>query len=212
MSQDLADLEALNAIDAFEALDAASAAEFKVAVAPLFEGAPRFLARLAAARPFAGWAALFEAARAIAQAMPESEQVELVNAHPRLGAPPALVSKVSFGEQGYDREAAAHVAGNDARVQDRLEGELERLNRAYEARFRFRYCVFVAGRSRSELLPGIAAALGAAREDELRRALDAVIDIAIDRRRALATARADILAAAEGTSPTIAAPSASPDA
>jgi 2-oxo-4-hydroxy-4-carboxy-5-ureidoimidazoline decarboxylase len=212
VSQDLADLDALADLHAVDALDAASAAEFGAALAPLFEGAPGFLARLAAARPFAAWTTLFEAARAIAHALPESEQIELVNAHPRLGAPPALVSKLSFGEQGYDREAAAHVAGNDARVQDRLAGELERLNRAYEVRFGFRYCVFVAGRSRSELLPGMAAALGAEREDELRRALDAVIDIAIERRQALATPRAGTPGAAAGPSPTHAAPSESPDA
>jgi 2-oxo-4-hydroxy-4-carboxy-5-ureidoimidazoline decarboxylase len=165
------------------ALDSAPAAEFEAALAPLFEGAPRFLARLAAARPFASWPALFEAARTIAHAMPEVEQVELVDAHPRLGAPPAVVSKLSFGEQGYDRDAAASVAADEDRARDRLATDLERLNRAYEANFGFRYCVFVAGRSRAELQPEMAAALDADRAGELRRALDAVIDIAMDRRR-----------------------------
>jgi 2-oxo-4-hydroxy-4-carboxy-5-ureidoimidazoline decarboxylase len=167
-------------------LDVASPAAFADAVAPLFEGAPRFLARLAAARPFGTWEALFDAARGIAHAMPEPEQVELVDAHPRLGAPPATVSKLSFGEQGYDRDLAATVAADAARERDRLATELERLNRAYEAHFGFRYCVFVAGRARSELLPEMAAALDADREAEIHRALDAVVDIAIDRRRTLA--------------------------
>jgi 2-oxo-4-hydroxy-4-carboxy--5-ureidoimidazoline (OHCU) decarboxylase len=170
---------------AIEGLDSASPAEFVAAVAPLFEGAPAFLARLAAARPFGTWPALFDAARSIAHAMPEPEQIELVDAHPRLGAPPALVSKLSFGEQGYDRDAAATLAADAARERDRLGTELERLNRAYEALFGFRYCVFVAGRSRSELLPDMAAALARERDSELHRALDAVVDIAIDRRRRL---------------------------
>ncbi len=61
---------------------------------------------------------------------------------------------------------------------------LARLNEAYERRFGFRYCVFVAGRPRSALLPGIEAALRADREHELQRALDAIIDIAVDRYRA----------------------------
>ncbi|HUG31171.1 MAG TPA: 2-oxo-4-hydroxy-4-carboxy-5-ureidoimidazoline decarboxylase [Candidatus Limnocylindria bacterium] len=174
------------AIDSIEALDAASADDFAAAVAPLFEGAPAFLGRLAAARPFGSWAALFERAREIAHEMPEPEQVELVNAHPRLGAPPAEVSKLSFGEQGYDRDFAATLAADEARERDRLVTELERLNRAYEARFGFRYCVFVAGRSRSELLPGMARALARERDSELHRALDAVVDIAIDRQRRLA--------------------------
>jgi 2-oxo-4-hydroxy-4-carboxy--5-ureidoimidazoline (OHCU) decarboxylase len=174
------------AIDSIEALDAASADGFAAAMAPLFEGAPAFLGRLAGARPFGSWSELFERAREIAHGMPESEQVELVDAHPRLGAPPAEVSKLSFGEQGYDRDSAATLAADAARERDRLVTELERLNRAYEAHFGFRYCVFVAGRSRSELLPGMADALARERDSELHRALDAVVDIAIDRQRRLA--------------------------
>ena len=173
-----------------ETLDGASANEFASAVAPLFEGAPRFLARLAAARPFGTWPGLFDAARSIAHGMPEPEQIELVDAHPRLGAPAAAVSKLSFGEQGYDRDAAATLAADEARERDRLATELERLNRAYEARFGFRYCVHVAGRSRSSLLPEMNAALARERDSELQRALDAVIDIAIDRQRHLAESEA----------------------
>jgi 2-oxo-4-hydroxy-4-carboxy--5-ureidoimidazoline (OHCU) decarboxylase len=62
-----------------------------------------------------------------------------------------------------------------------VAAELARLNDAYERRHGFRYCVFVAGRPRESLLPGIAAAVEADRTSELHRALDAVIDIAIDR-------------------------------
>ena len=110
--------------------------------------------------------------------MPEAEQVELIDAHPRLGAPPGSVSALSFVEQGYERDAA-EVAAAAERV--RLADHLERLNDAYEARFGFRYCVFVAGRPREALLPGMEAALAADRDDEIARALDAVVDIAADR-------------------------------
>jgi len=164
-------------------LDQASREEFAGALAPLFEGAPSFLARLAAARPFGSWDRLFGAARQIAHAMPEVDQVELVDAHPRLGAPPESVSRLSFGEQGFDRDVAASLAADATRARERLTTDLERLNRAYEVRFGFRYCVFVAGRARSELLPEMTAALGREREAELHRALDAVVDIAIDRHR-----------------------------
>lgn len=159
-------------------LEAGPAATFEAATAPLFEGAPRFLARLAAARPFASNDDLFEQARAIAHAMPEAEQIELVDAHPRLGAPPGSVSALSFVEQGYDRDAA-DVAAEAERT--RVAAELDRLNAAYEDRFGFRYCTFVAGRSRATLLPEFEDALGQPRDKELRRALDAVVDIAIDR-------------------------------
>lgn len=143
----------------------------------LFEGAPRFLDRLEAAGPYADDAACFDAARDIAHAMPEPEQIELIDAHPRLGAPPGTVSALSYVEQGYDRGAGTTID---------VATELERRNDAYEARFGFRYCVFVAGRPRAALLPGMAAALEADRASELHRALDAVVDIAIDRRAKLA--------------------------
>lgn len=150
----------------------------------LFEGAPRFLERLETAGPFADDGARFAAARTIAHSMPEEEQVELVDAHPRLGARPATVSAMSFREQGYDRDPA--TPATPVAQQASVATELERLNDAYEARFGFRYCVFVAGRPREALLPGMAAALRQDRDAELHRALDAVIDIAMDRHAKLA--------------------------
>lgn len=158
------------------ALDRASETGFRDAVAPLVEGAPRFLARLALERPFGSAAAMFERARAIARSMPEVEQVELIDAHPRLGASPGSVSAFSFVEQG-------HGGAGDEREADqaRVAAELDRLNAAYETRFGFRYCVFVAGRPRTALLPAMEAALAADRLAEIARALDAVIDIAADR-------------------------------
>ena len=94
---------------------------------------------------------------------------------------------MSYAEQGYDRaqRQPRRRRGRDADV----AAELERLNDAYEARFGFRYCVFVAGRPREALLPGMAAALDADRDAELHRALDAVVDIAIDRACEAVTAR-----------------------
>jgi Uncharacterized protein conserved in bacteria len=164
-----------------EVLDRISAGIFAATMAPLFEGAPRFLGRLANARPFGSLDELFERARRIAHAMPAAEQLELIDAHPRFGAPPASLSALSFVEQGYDREAAEQAAHDAEAERSRVAGELDGLNAAYEERFGFRYCVFVDGRSRAELLPGFAAALEADHSAEIARALDAVIDIARDR-------------------------------
>ena len=168
------------------ALDALEPAGCADALAPLFEGAPRFLARLAAARPFCDADTLFARARELAHAIPVEEQVELIDAHPRLGAPPGSVSALSFREQGYDSDEADAAAEAERR---RVQAELDRLNAAYEARFGFRYCVFVAGRSRAALLPDMEAALDGDPADERRRALDAVVDIAADRYRTLASVR-----------------------
>jgi 2-oxo-4-hydroxy-4-carboxy--5-ureidoimidazoline (OHCU) decarboxylase len=186
-----------------ERLDSAPPAEFVAAVAPLFEGAPGFLARLAAGRPDASWAAFFDRARAIAHAMPEAEQIELLDAHPRLGAPPGSMSALSRREQGHG--AASPGTASSRRTPPRMTpdptpslvesmgggavdvaAELARLNAAYETRFGFRYCVFVAGRPHAALVPDLAAACVADRDEELHRGLDAVIDIAIARRASLA--------------------------
>ena len=146
----------------------------RATLATLFEGAPRLLDRLEVAGPFESSDLLFHVARDIAHAMPEDEQIELIDAHPRLGAPPGTVSALSYVEQGYDR-------GTGTTGEIDLGAELDRLNAAYEARHGFRYCVFVAGRPRAALLPDLAAAVDADRTTELHRALDAVVDIAIDR-------------------------------
>jgi 2-oxo-4-hydroxy-4-carboxy--5-ureidoimidazoline (OHCU) decarboxylase len=172
-------------VRAIAELDGSTAEGCIVALAPFFEGAPRFLARLCAARPFGDVPTLFAAARRVAQSMPEADQIELIDAHPRLGAPPASVSALSFVEQGYDREPADRRAAEAAGVEAerlRVAAELARLNAVYEARFGFRYCVFVAGRPRAALLADFEAALSADRASEIRRALDAVVDIAQDRR------------------------------
>lgn len=164
-----------------EVLDHISPGIFAATMAPLFEGAPRFLGRLAMARPFGSFDRLFERAREIAHAMPTAEQLELIDAHPGLGAPPESVSALSFVEQGYARDAAEAAAREAETERARVAAELDRLNTAYEARFGFRYCIFVAGRPRAELLPGLAASLEADRRSEVSRAIDAVVDIAIDR-------------------------------
>lgn len=173
---DLPPLDELNTIPA-EA--------FVAAAGPLFEGAPRFLARLAATRPFSSEAELLGEARRIARGMPEDEQRELLDAHPRIGADPATVSVLSHAEQGYadDNTIAPmeDVAANEAWIGE----ELDMLNAVYEARFGFRFVVFVAGRARRDIIPLIERAMHAARDEELRRGLDDVIHVAGDRLRTL---------------------------
>jgi 2-oxo-4-hydroxy-4-carboxy--5-ureidoimidazoline (OHCU) decarboxylase len=155
-------------------LNELSADAFADEVAPLFEGAPGFLERLAAARPFDSDHAFLAAAREVARTMPEADQVELLNAHPPLGGDPSAVSRASFEEQGYESPD-----GDDER-QPILE-ELAMLNEVYEGRFGFRYVVFVAGRPLSAMGPLMEAAMRNDRAAELRRGLDDVIDIGADR-------------------------------
>ncbi len=110
--------------------------------------------------------------------MPEADQIELLNAHPRIGATPTSVSALSYREQGYDRD---HDTAE-------LQARLDRLNDQYETRFGFRFVIFVAGRPRSEIADIMQSRLDADRDEEKRRALTDVVAIARDRARALGLA------------------------
>ncbi|MGH2428232.1 MAG: 2-oxo-4-hydroxy-4-carboxy-5-ureidoimidazoline decarboxylase [Candidatus Limnocylindria bacterium] len=172
-------------LPALDDLNALPADEFATAIAPLFEGAPAFARRLAEARPFETDADLLAGARVVARAMPEEEQVALIDTHPRIGADPDTVSELSRPEQGYDDADADDADADDAAGVDDPDAwvadELAALNEAYESRFGFRFVVFVAGRPRREIIPILERAIHADRDEELRRALDDIVHIAGDR-------------------------------
>ena len=94
----------------------------------LFEGRTRFVERLAELDDPLGQA------RAVAASLTDEEKKEVLDAHPAIGA--AQLSARSAAEQGTDEAP-----------------ELEELNRAYEARFGFRFVVFVNRRPKHELVP-----------------------------------------------------------
>ena len=129
----------------------------------LFEGRTRFVERLAGRENPLG------DARALLASLPEPEQVEALNAHPRIGA--ARVSSVSAREQGGESDPA-------------VLGELARWNRLYETKFGFRFVVFVNRRPRAEILRVLQARITHTREEELRTGLDDLVSIALDRYRA----------------------------
>jgi 2-oxo-4-hydroxy-4-carboxy--5-ureidoimidazoline (OHCU) decarboxylase len=141
-------------------------------MARLFEGAPRFVEHLAAeAGTVETWDELFDRAEQVALWMTQVEQVELLNAHPRIGAPPASVSALSYREQGYDRDP-----GNED-----LEERLERLNDEYEARHGFRFVIFVDGRWRAEIADLMPEHIASPTDAERERGLTDVIAIARSR-------------------------------
>jgi 2-oxo-4-hydroxy-4-carboxy--5-ureidoimidazoline (OHCU) decarboxylase len=141
----------------------------------LFEGAPAFTKRLEEQELDGAMAR----AEQIALSMPEADQIELLNSHPRIGAAPTTVSALSYREQGYDRDPGT------AELQERLD----RLNEEYEARFGFRFVIFVAGRPRAEIADIMESRLDADRAEEKQRALTDVVAIARDRALKLGVAR-----------------------
>jgi 2-oxo-4-hydroxy-4-carboxy--5-ureidoimidazoline (OHCU) decarboxylase len=175
-------------IPSLDALNAMSADEFTTVMGPLVEGARGFLSQLAAARPFTSDAAMVDAMHEVASAMAESDQVELLQAHPRIGGDPAEMSVLSTAEQDAEEEVAAELAAEEAA---RIGEELAMLNDLYEGRFGFRYVVFVAGRPKAAIVPLIEHALRNDRDAELRRAVHDAIYIAGDRLARLRGTRDD---------------------
>lgn len=149
------------------------------ALRPLFEAAGPLAEALGRQRPFSSYHALIEEAAAVVAELGEAQKIEVVNAHPRIGAPPESLrtaAPLSYREQAYDREAEE---------QREVQRRLVELNRAYEDRFGFRFVVFVNRRPRSEIIEVMEQRLGNSREVELRTALSDMLAIARDRLRTL---------------------------
>ncbi|HEY3064020.1 MAG TPA: 2-oxo-4-hydroxy-4-carboxy-5-ureidoimidazoline decarboxylase [Chloroflexota bacterium] len=155
------------------ALNAARRPEFVAALRPLFEAADPLANGLYAARPFTSYEALLDRADVIVGELPRAQQIQVVNAHPRIGASPTEVSQASYREQGYAAEADQDMAT----VYERLR----QLNDEYERRFGFRFVVFVNGRPKAEIADVLQERLAGKPEDELRLALLEMIAIARDR-------------------------------
>jgi 2-oxo-4-hydroxy-4-carboxy--5-ureidoimidazoline (OHCU) decarboxylase len=129
-------------------------------LAELFEGRTRLVEILS------GRENPLDADDAIAE-LSEADKVEALNAHPAIGRRTGLSAR-SASEQGSDDDPAV------------LE-ELAALNRAYEARFGFRFVVFVDRRPRREIVPIVRERLERTRDQELDTAVRELVAIARDR-------------------------------
>ena len=137
----------------------------------LFEHAGPLLERLRAAEPFVSGAAMLARARDILNDLSETDQIAVINAHPRIGERPDKVSALSFKEQGYDRDTTP----------PEVLRRLATLNEEYEQKFGFRFVVFVNRRSQEAIVPILEARLRGTRDDERRTALREILAIAEDR-------------------------------
>jgi 2-oxo-4-hydroxy-4-carboxy--5-ureidoimidazoline (OHCU) decarboxylase len=132
-------------------------------LAELFEGDTALVRKLAERADPLG------EAREVLASLSEEDKLEALNAHPAIGAG-AGVSARSAAEQGNDADP-------------RVLAELARLNREYEARFGFRFVVFVNRRSKAEILQVLRGRIRGSREEELDTALEELVAIAEDRWR-----------------------------
>jgi 2-oxo-4-hydroxy-4-carboxy--5-ureidoimidazoline (OHCU) decarboxylase len=92
----------------------------------------------------------------VAATLPEEEQIAALKTHPRIG------------------DASPEQRGD-------VPADLAELNRAYEAKFGFPFVVFVAGRSRAELVPVLRERLARTRVEELETGLRELVAIARER-------------------------------
>jgi 2-oxo-4-hydroxy-4-carboxy--5-ureidoimidazoline (OHCU) decarboxylase len=129
-------------------------------LADLFEGRTRFVERLAALEDPLG------RARKIAHELSDDERKEILDAHPAIGG--TATSERARREQGTDDDHEV-LAG------------LARLNAEYEAKFGFRFVVFVNGRPRREIVPILRERLQRTREEELATGVDELVQIAVSR-------------------------------
>ena len=100
-----------------------------------------------------------ERAEDVALSLDEREQATALAQHPRIGEPSP--------EQRGDNPAVIT--------------ELAYLNQVYEEKFGFRFVVFVAGRSRADLLPVLRERLERTREEELETGMRELVAIAKER-------------------------------
>jgi len=132
-------------------------------LAELFEGRTRLVELLAELEDPLG-----QARRVAMQDLTPSERLEVVDAHPAIGA--KKLSARSAAEQGADADPE-------------VLAELERLNREYEERHGFRFVVFVDRRPKAEILEVLRSRIDNATEQELDTALAELVAIAQDRWR-----------------------------
>ncbi|KAG1523299.1 hypothetical protein G6F46_012453 [Rhizopus delemar] len=142
----------------------------------LFETAPPLANRLYERRPYSSYDALIEEAQEIcfSSELSKQERIEIINAHPRIGESKANLSAMSQKEQGK--------GGEDQEVNE----ELGVLNEAYEAKYGFKFIVFVNGRSRREIIPVLKERMTRnTKEEELKIGIESMMQIAKDRLKKL---------------------------
>jgi 2-oxo-4-hydroxy-4-carboxy--5-ureidoimidazoline (OHCU) decarboxylase len=164
-----------------ELLNSMPSDQLTPALRPLFELVPPLAQALAGARPFSSYAELIDRAAQLLEQMPEAQLVQVLDAHPRIGASPDTLRRTSSfasREQGYIEDAAPDDDADTHR-------QLADLNGEYERRFGFRFILFLNRRPRAAAIPILQQRLQNPRPTELHTAIQELIVIARDRLNAL---------------------------
>ncbi|KAJ3256769.1 hypothetical protein HK103_005143 [Boothiomyces macroporosus] len=143
-------------------------ADFIHVINTLFETAPPLQKKLIEHKPYSSYIQLIEKSDEFIKQMNLQDQIAVVNAHPRIGAPAQTLSEQSKKEQG-------------SQVSKEVLERLAILNKQYEDKFGFKFVVFVNGRSRQEIVGVIEQRMHNTKDEELKTGLRDMILIAKDR-------------------------------
>ena len=135
----------------------------------MFEPCPIIVHGLYHKRPFTSYDHMIASARDVISNASIPDQRAILDAHPRIGAPTTVLSRLSNSEQNKAATSPATLA------------RLAALNAQYEAKFGFKFVVFVNGRSRDEIIPVLEVRMQGSDGDERAAGLVAMVDIARSR-------------------------------
>ncbi len=127
-------------------LNASSKEDFVASLANIFEYSPWIAEQAAAARPFAGIAALFGTMRAVVDRAPSELRLALIKAHPDLANKTQRAAGLT-----EESNAEQNSVGLD-RLSDAEYSAFERVNNAYRSKFGFPYIVCVRRHTRDSIL------------------------------------------------------------
>ncbi|KAJ1946709.1 hypothetical protein GGF37_000993 [Kickxella alabastrina] len=154
-------------------------AEFTQVISLLFEPTALLTQRICDSRPFESYDKLLDCADELIKELSPLEQLEVINAHPRIGENTAKLSALSRIEQGTKSDDE----------EDAVFAKWAELNKKYEDTYGFRFVVFVNGRSKDSLFPIIEERIAHGNKcQELRTGLSEMVDIARDRAKKLIAA------------------------
>jgi 2-oxo-4-hydroxy-4-carboxy-5-ureidoimidazoline decarboxylase len=149
-------------------LNSLDQAAFVAALGAVFEDTPAIADQAWTARPFADAADLHQKMVAVVNAMPVSDQLALIQAHPDLG------SRAKMADASVQEQAGAGL--------DRLSAEdyqqFQVLNQAYKTKFGFPFIIAVKNHTKTDILQAFEQRLQNTGDRERQQALTEIFQIA----------------------------------
>src|ERR1700758_4638336 len=153
-------------------LNACSKADFVAALANIFEYSPWIAEEAAAARPFAGVWALFDAMKSAVERAPAELRLALIKAHPDLANKTQRAAGLTA-----ESNAEQNSVGLD-RLSDAEFAAFERVNNAYRTKFGFPYIICVRRQTKDSILRDFERRLPNDANKEIRTAIEEICRIA----------------------------------